>query len=490
MPSRILTKLALVLVFCFTAARAEDPVPIPELKHWEANMLKFGEAHKDERSFGIMPEQFVYYYDGEWVYFQIADYTGNPKFIEYAHNCQETYRGHVFAENGKLPGHRIHSHGLYEDYKRFKDEKSKEALMLLVTMPIWAPGHPIDGGAPDSGACREDAYMLMTMLDVEKLGVKMPRIEHGVKCGLTCLDQFAVSKTAKVIQPFMTGLLAEALIQYAEQHSADGQIVPPLVVFADWLWDHCWVAKDSAFCYLRENPNDPATVQKDGTADLNLLIAPMYAWLYKKTGEVRFRERGDQAFAGGVKGAWLEKGKCFSQNYRWSFSYVKWRREGPEKNAVSSPSKTTDTSAKPSIAVAKSDPAAPATPATPVIPSAPALDPAIYRAAIEANLKKNARIKKGDKIMVQSFKQELGVGSITENGVGVLVDTNEMPLRWKDLSNEDILCLAALYCTDTDGLFNGGALATALKLTKQREKFISRLSEVNSPKAGELEKLK
>jgi hypothetical protein len=31
-----------------------------------------------------------------------------------------------------------------------------------------------------------------------------------------------------------------------------------------------------------------------------------------------------------VQGAWLEGGKQFSQNYRWSFDYVRWRTEpGP-----------------------------------------------------------------------------------------------------------------------------------------------------------------
>ncbi len=481
MTSRILPLVAFTALLHF-AGHTEDAVPIPELKRWEENMIKYGEAHKDERASGIMPEQFVYYYDGEWVFFQIADYTKNPKFIEYAHNCQETYRGHVFAESGKLPGHRIFPHGLYEDYKRFKDEKSKEALMLLVTAPIWAPGHPIDGGAPETGACREDAYMLMTMLDVEKLGVKMPRIEHGVKCGLSILEQYAVSKTAKEIQPFMTGLMAEALIQYAEQRNASAEIVPPLTVFADWLWEQCWVEKDSAFCYKRENLNEAGGVAKEGTADLNLLIAPLYAWLYKKTGEVRFRVRGDQAFAGGVKGAWLEKGKCFSQNYRWSFSYVKWRREGPEKNATAAP-------AKAPIA-AKAATAAPSVAVAPAIPAAAPTDPAPYRAAVEANLKKNAKIKKGDKVMVQAFKQEMGVSSITENGVSVMIDNNEMPLRWKDLANEDIVRLAALYCTDADGLFNGGALAAALKLSSQQDKFLERLAGVDPARATELGKMK
>ena len=69
----------------------------------------------------------------------------------------------------------------------------------------------------------------------------------------------------------------------------------------------------------------------DATAaapDLNLLIAPAYAWLYRQTGDPAYRDRGDQIFAGGVKLAWLGA-KQFNQNYRWSFDYVRWRSGSP-----------------------------------------------------------------------------------------------------------------------------------------------------------------
>ena len=61
------------------------------------------------------------------------------------------------------------------------------------------------------------------------------------------------------------------------------------------------------------------------TAEVDLLIAPAYAWIYHLTGDPVYQVRGDKAFAGGVKGAWLDGGKMFTQSYRWSFDYVKWR---------------------------------------------------------------------------------------------------------------------------------------------------------------------
>ena len=36
--------------------------------------------------------------------------------------------------------------------------------------------------------------------------------------------------------------------------------------------------------------------------------------------------RGRLRYAsGGVEGAWLDQGKQFNQNYRWSIDYLKWR---------------------------------------------------------------------------------------------------------------------------------------------------------------------
>jgi hypothetical protein len=123
-------------------------------------------------------------------------------------------------------------------------------------------------------------------------------------------------------------------------------------------------------------------------------------------------------------------------------------------------------------------------------PPAPAIDPAPFRSAVEANLKKNAKVKKGDRILVTMFKRELGISSIAESGPCVVMEENEMPLRWKDMTNEDIVRLGELYCKDADGLFNTGALATALKQTATRERFLQRLYEVDSQKADELQKMR
>jgi hypothetical protein len=63
-----------------------------------------------------------------------------------------------------------------------------------------------------------------------------------------------------------------------------------------------------------------------------MLIAPAYAWLYKKTGASAYQREGDAIWDAGVMvdardtmGWSGNGGKQFSQTYRWSFDYVKYR---------------------------------------------------------------------------------------------------------------------------------------------------------------------
>jgi chitodextrinase len=138
------------------------------------------------------------------------------------------------------------------------------------------------------------------------------------------------------MQPFMVGLACEALIQYYEQ-SRDPRVPPAIKAALDALWDWAWVAEDKSFFY--ESTGD--TTQ--GAPDLNMLIAPAFGWLYTMTGDPTYQQRGDLIFEGGVLGSWLGGGKQFSQNYRWSPDYVKWRGQGPSD--IEPPTAPTDLTA-------------------------------------------------------------------------------------------------------------------------------------------------
>jgi hypothetical protein len=131
------------------------------------------------------------------------------------------------------------------------------------------------------------------------------------------------------MMPFMVGLTMEALINYYEK-TGDVRIPTQIRLAADGLWSTAWVPASSSFYY--ESAGD----QTVGIADLNLLIAPAYAWLWQKTGAAKYLQSGDQVFAGGVLYANFWSGKQFSQNYRWSFDYVNWRSANPNSLSVGS----------------------------------------------------------------------------------------------------------------------------------------------------------
>ena len=95
------------------------------------------------------------------------------------------------------------------------------------------------------------------------------------------------------------------------------------------MWEHLWVSSAGAFKYTdRIMPYGGV----DPAPDLNLLIAPLYGWLYKMTGEETYRQHGDVIFAGGVQGAYFNDPKHFNQNYRWSFDYLRWRGNPARNN--------------------------------------------------------------------------------------------------------------------------------------------------------------
>src|SRR5260370_203521 len=74
--------------------------PIPQLALWEAQMLSYGQTHC---VLGALDEV---YYDAERVYYQIADYTGNPAWITCAHLAQTVYRDqYVLPNSGGGPGY-------------------------------------------------------------------------------------------------------------------------------------------------------------------------------------------------------------------------------------------------------------------------------------------------------------------------------------------------------------------------------------------------
>jgi hypothetical protein len=299
--------------------------PIPGLESWQAHMLSYGRLHCNEQEIAELStwEGNIWYYDGLRVYFQIADYTGDQSWNDCARYVRSVYRNYVIEESGAIGGWRVFAEGLAEDYRRTSDGQSKEAALQLANNSAFAWA----GGGAGFELSRETAYLLNAYLTAVELGeAPHANLQQSVEYALGHLDQWAVSQSADYVQPFMVGLTFEALIRYYEKFG-DERIPYLIEIAADWLWNKAWDDSTKAFHYMVCEHDAAYESCHDGPApDLNLLIAPAYAWLYKRSGSHLHRDRADAAFTGGVEGAWLGNGKQFSQNYRWSFDYIKWRQ--------------------------------------------------------------------------------------------------------------------------------------------------------------------
>jgi hypothetical protein len=233
------------------------------------------------------------------------------------------------------------------DYQINADLLSRRTAILLSQNAAFASDSaPLEYSA-SAAVSREVAYTIRAYLNAEKLGVpRRARLYDLVNQAFGHIDQWFLSKSFRnaatitdpigsrgqyYIQPFMVGLTMEALIMYHEANSdpsEQAKVISNVKICLDWLWANAWVAADAAFWY--ENYVPDASVpffQKAGAPDLNLLIAPAYAWLYKVTRDTTYRDRGDRVFVGGVQAAYLDGIKQFNQNYIRSFDFVKWRQQ-------------------------------------------------------------------------------------------------------------------------------------------------------------------
>lgn len=293
-------------------------VMIPNKERFELNMKTFGDYHCTASQLSTW-EGFVWYYDGARVYEQIANYTGDRKWLACSNMIAMFYSDYITSSGG-VPLWRVFPHGLALHFQRTGYPQSRSAFDLLLR-----PGsEPNLADMIRPNTAREVAYQLQTAVISEVLMGEsrlQKRMNDLVSLLVGYYDQWFVSRQSVYFQPFVVGLTAEALLDYY-QLTRDPRIPSLIQLAADGLWSRAWDPQSGSFRYYTDSPN---SISSEPAPDLNLLIAPIYAWMYMWTGDSRYRIMGDNIFVNGVDKAWLHGGKHFSQNYRWSGKYVEWR---------------------------------------------------------------------------------------------------------------------------------------------------------------------
>src|SRR5947207_3687121 len=339
----------IIVIALLTAGSVGAQAPIRQLALCEANMRSYGQLGCEYLGQRQSFDEYLteVYYDAERAFQQVAEYTGDGAWLTCTQRAAAIYRDQYVMGApcwgggfGCVPGYWNFTHGLTMDYLRTGDAASRDAVMALSEHAAYAVDTTPLEETVSPWLSREVAYAIMSYINAEKVGAApRARLPQLVDQALGHLDQWFVSRSflcpsfcqpaeaagQYYIQPFMLGLTAEALIMYADK-TGDGRILPAIKTALDWLWDNAWVVADQSFWYENwvSDPSIPFPARR-GAPDLNLVIAPAFAWVYQQTGDLTYRDRGDAVFAGGVLNAYLAGGKQFDQNYSWSFDYVKWR---------------------------------------------------------------------------------------------------------------------------------------------------------------------
>jgi hypothetical protein len=333
-PPSITMTVVIVIAMLFVTPDGSTAQSIPSLATWVSHMTVFGGKHcatlKTIKDGPIDPALAATYYDAERVFYQIADYTRSATWKSCAATAEYIYRDrYVIPNAANVPGYWNFTTGLTIDALRTVDPRSRQWAIALSKTGYARDGVPLAWTASTQRS-REVAYAILSYINAQALGEpRRARRSLLVDQAYDHMEQWFVTKTwqgtTHQFAPFMVGLTAHALIRDWEQ-THDVRLRPALMQAAYYLWQNAWVSTNQSMRY-ELNPSAAGGTSTTGAPDLNLVIAPFYAWLWWQTGNPTYRDHGDQLFAGGVTRAWLDGPKQFNQNYWWSFDYVRWRQQ-------------------------------------------------------------------------------------------------------------------------------------------------------------------
>lgn len=353
----------------FTTTTLASNLP-PEFALWESNMIAngntWGNFQNPAGGNGFSARYDNAYYDILWNMYQIKEYTGQDEpwntYIAYARSA---YRDEYYRPNDYNigAGHQRFSHGLLADYLAGGTTTLADIQKIRDNV-AFSDVSEFQGSydGQSQSISREMAYALQANVNAEKAGEarNTARVSQFVAWMENHLYEWnsGVFTGEAFFQPFMFALTAHALVEFYDWEVLNGRnpnaywptthwptMSEALATFSSWMYNDAlvrlgpyagqrmWVADISepgygGFRYADREYEEGAGAVYPG---LNLLIAPVYMWVYKLTGDMNFRAMGDDIFKGGVPyGNSEASGKEFDQNYRWSFKFIQWRNEADQ----------------------------------------------------------------------------------------------------------------------------------------------------------------
>lgn len=334
----------------------------------------------DPKNKTSMADKLVHeFYDSANTFYLISDYLGEEQpWTRYAESASDVYRyGYLVPNDYKTAGWRRSSDGLYERFLRRGDVTLQE-LEWLRDRPAFSK---VSEGRGQGGAAhrsRAIAFAVESNIIAERAGSKrkmengQPRLAVFVPWMGSHLYEWRTGyyrgtyrQGSPRFAPFMFGITAHALIEFVEWERENGRdpstywpeefpldYGPRIASTAEKVhWQSIseaiadvaiWAVESARHengepmwrfgGFLYENINDASAAY-----DLNLMIAHVYSWLWKETGDTRFLQLGDELFKVGAGSSESITGKHFNQQYRFAFDFLKWRSEGLDRHCAQAP---------------------------------------------------------------------------------------------------------------------------------------------------------
>jgi hypothetical protein len=287
------------------------------------------------------------YYDRAMFHWVWWARTGDVKYwiravhylMAYRENYMRGYDYRVQPHNMMVEGFELH-------YLLTGDEESRYgvgAMASMLTSPSWIGR--IDENVPSYMEGRIMSRILLGILTAHRLELETADSRQTknmrdlateavgrILNRQTSLGTYPAEVTCGEQLNYMTGLINEVFAKYYDLIHPDPRIPAAIAKSLDYMWSTQWKAADGGFAYLSAGTCEGVGSHTTGSPDLNMLIGHGFGWMYRQTGDAKWRERGDVIFNEGVSKAWFGSStfttaeKQFNESYRSSWQYLYNRR--------------------------------------------------------------------------------------------------------------------------------------------------------------------
>ncbi len=271
----------------------------------------------------------VWFYDGAANFYEVADYTGDPSWYNCGKRVANQERDRLLTTPLPMGLDYVMMHGLYRSmaWGDLRFRRVIDQVVARADTGIWCSGQ-------DTGVREASFALSRRLLRSKTLGNHDYMIEPMATALLGMLYEWSIGGPDGTLanvtyqEPFMAGLAGRELIEYYKQ-SHDERVPVVIQGYLDALWANGWYSETQhALVYNPYPAGDRCNTgcQTFTGPILNNLVAPMFAWYWRLTGDDTYRVRGDEMFSHNFYGGTPYWAKEWSQTYYWSWDFVRWRK--------------------------------------------------------------------------------------------------------------------------------------------------------------------